>query len=150
MGILDGIVSWIAEQVMNILDMISSSVLGALGCNMDTFLRYFPAAESDDYLLYLVDRMYKIFNNRLDSIIQSWQTKEPIEICNDCMLVVCICDIMNVLDNNEATIFSEKDLEKWLEKPENIVDDLCNEIINRNCDSYNEMLTSYINRGMED
>ncbi len=46
MGILDGIVSWIAEQVMNLLDMISSSVLGALGCNMDTFIRYFPAAES--------------------------------------------------------------------------------------------------------
>lgn len=46
MGILDGIVSWIAEQVMNILDMISSSVLGALGCNMNTFIRYFPAAES--------------------------------------------------------------------------------------------------------
>jgi len=51
MGILDGIVSWIAEQVMNILDMISSSVLGALGCSMDTFLRYFPAAET----------MYSIF-----------------------------------------------------------------------------------------
>lgn len=51
MGILDGIVGWIAEQVMNILDMISNSVLGALGCNMDTFIRYFPAAES----------MYKIF-----------------------------------------------------------------------------------------
>lgn len=46
MGILDGIVSWLAEQVMNILDMISSSVLGALGCNMDTFIRYFPAAET--------------------------------------------------------------------------------------------------------
>lgn len=51
MVILDGIVSWIAEQVMNILDMISSSVLGALGCNMDTFIRYFPAAET----------MYRIF-----------------------------------------------------------------------------------------
>ena len=45
MGILDKIVEWIAEQVMNLLDMISTSVLGALGCNMDSFLRYFPAAE---------------------------------------------------------------------------------------------------------
>ncbi len=44
MGILDGIVEWIAEQVMNGLDLINSSVLGALGCNMNTFLRYFPAA----------------------------------------------------------------------------------------------------------
>ena len=51
MGILDGIVEWIAEQVMNILDLITTSGLGALGCSMDTFLRYFPAAET----------MYQIF-----------------------------------------------------------------------------------------
>ncbi|SHO45213.1 hypothetical protein [Anaerocolumna xylanovorans] len=51
MGILDGIVSWIAEQVMYGLDLITTSVLGALGCNMDTFLSYFPAAET----------MYKVF-----------------------------------------------------------------------------------------
>ena len=36
---------------MHGLDLISTSVLGALGCNMDTFLRYFPAA----------DTMYQIF-----------------------------------------------------------------------------------------
>lgn len=36
---------------MHGLDLVSSSVLGALGCNMNTFLRYFPAAET----------MYKIF-----------------------------------------------------------------------------------------
>jgi len=36
---------------MHGLDLISSSVLGALGCNMDTFIRYFPAAKT----------MYKIF-----------------------------------------------------------------------------------------
>ena len=46
MGILDGIVEWIAEQVMYGLDLINTSVLGALGCNMSTFLRYFPAAET--------------------------------------------------------------------------------------------------------
>ena len=44
MGILDGIVEWIAAQVMNGLDLINTSVLGALGCDMTTFLRYFPAA----------------------------------------------------------------------------------------------------------
>ena len=32
MGILDGIVEWIAEQVMYGLDLINTSVLGALGC----------------------------------------------------------------------------------------------------------------------
>lgn len=46
MGILDGIVAWIAEQVMAGLDLITTSVLGALGCDMSTFVRYFPAAES--------------------------------------------------------------------------------------------------------
>lgn len=51
MGILDGIVEWIAEQVMYGLDLINTSVLGALGCDMTTFLRYFPAAET----------MYNIF-----------------------------------------------------------------------------------------
>ena len=45
MGILDGIVEWIAEQVMYGLDLINTSVLGALGCDMTTFLRYFPAAD---------------------------------------------------------------------------------------------------------
>lgn len=51
MGILDGIVDWLATQVMNLLDLASTSVLGALGCNMDTFKRYFPAASA----------MYEIF-----------------------------------------------------------------------------------------
>ena len=51
MGILDGIVEWFAKQVMNFLDLINSSVLGALGCDMSTFTRYFPAAET----------MYNIF-----------------------------------------------------------------------------------------
>ena len=51
MCILDGIVAWIAEQVMNGLDLITTSVLGALGCDMSVFLRYFPAAET----------MYQVF-----------------------------------------------------------------------------------------
>ena len=34
MGILDGIVEWIAEQVMNALDLVTTSVLGALGCDI--------------------------------------------------------------------------------------------------------------------
>ena len=46
MGILDSVVEWLATQVMNLLDMINTSVLGALGCDMSTFLRYFPAAET--------------------------------------------------------------------------------------------------------
>ena len=51
MGILDGVVGWIAEKVMGVLDLITTSVLGALGCNLDVFDRYFPAAQT----------MYSIF-----------------------------------------------------------------------------------------
>lgn len=51
MGILDGIVEWISEQVMHGLDLINGSVLGALGCDMTVFLQYFPAAET----------MYEVF-----------------------------------------------------------------------------------------
>ena len=46
MGILDGVVEWISGQIMHGLDLINTSVLGALGCGMETFLRYFPAAET--------------------------------------------------------------------------------------------------------
>ena len=70
MGILDGIVSWLAQQVMNILDMISNSVLGALGCNMDTFTRYFPAAETMYHIfvalaigLILLNLIWQLFKN---------------------------------------------------------------------------------------
>ena len=51
MGILDGFVAWLAEQVMHGLDLINTPVLGALGCDMAVFLRYFPAAET----------MYEVF-----------------------------------------------------------------------------------------
>ena len=44
MGILDGIVEWIAEQVMAGLDLITTSVLGALGCDMAVFLVKIPCS----------------------------------------------------------------------------------------------------------
>lgn len=70
MGILDGIVSWIAEQVMHGLDLISTSVLGALGCDMSVFLRYFPAAGTmyDIFValaigLILLNWVWQLFKN---------------------------------------------------------------------------------------
>ncbi len=70
MGILDGIVEWIAEQVMNGLDLISVSVLGALGCDMGTFLRYFPTAETMYHIfvataigLVLLNWVWQLFRN---------------------------------------------------------------------------------------
>lgn len=70
MGILDGIVSWFAEQVMNVLDMITTSVLGALGCDMATFDRYFPAAETLYHIfvalgigIILLNWVWQLFKN---------------------------------------------------------------------------------------
>ena len=52
------------------LDLVSSSVLGALGCDMDTFLRYFPAAETmyDIFValaigLILLNWVWQLFKN---------------------------------------------------------------------------------------
>ena len=85
MGILDGIVSWIAEQVMNILDMISSSVLGALGCSMDTFLRYFPAAETMYGIfvamaigLILLNLVWQLFKNF--GLAMGLEAEDPIKL----------------------------------------------------------------------
>ena len=62
--------SWIAEQVMHGLDLISTSVLGALGCTMNTFVRYFPAAETlyDVFValaigIILLNWVWQIFRN---------------------------------------------------------------------------------------
>lgn len=44
-------VEWIAEQVMYGQDLIYTSVLGALGCDMSVFLRCFSAAQT----------MYEVF-----------------------------------------------------------------------------------------
>lgn len=70
MGILDGIVSWIAEQVMHGLDLITTSVLGALGCDMAVFVRYFPAAETMYHIfvalgigLILLNWVWQLFKN---------------------------------------------------------------------------------------
>ena len=70
MGILDGIVGWIAEQVMHGLDLVTTSVLGALGCDMSTFMRYFPAAETMYHVfvamgigIILLNWVWQLFKN---------------------------------------------------------------------------------------
>lgn len=85
MGILDKIVEWIAEQVMNLLDMISTSVLGALGCNMDSFLRYFPAAETMYTVfvalaigLILLNWVWNLFKNF--GLVAGLEAEDPIKL----------------------------------------------------------------------
>ena len=105
MGILDGIVEWIAEQVMNILDMINTSVLGALGCDMETFLRYFPAAETFYSImvalaigLLLLNLVFQLLRNF--GIMQSGDRRNTLWLVDDrgasayqfCRLQLCIAD----------------------------------------------------------
>ena len=85
MGILDGIVEWIAEQVMNGLDLISVSVLGALGCDMGTFLRYFPAAETMYHIfvatgigLVLLNWVWQLFKNF--GVIAGVEAEDPVKL----------------------------------------------------------------------
>lgn len=61
---------WLAEQVMNGLDLVTTSVLGALGCDMTVFLRYFPAAETMYHIfvglaigLILLNWIWQLFKN---------------------------------------------------------------------------------------
>lgn len=91
MGILDGIVGWIAEQVMNILDMISSSVLGALGCDMATFLKYFPAAETMYHIfvdlaigLILLNWVWQLF--KIFGLPMGIESENPVRLSLRCVL----------------------------------------------------------------
>ena len=85
MGILDGIVEWIAEQVMNGIDLISTSVLDALGCDMGTFLRYFPAAETIYRIfvaaaigLVLLNWVWQLFRNF--GLVAGVEAEDPLKL----------------------------------------------------------------------
>ncbi len=85
MGILDGIVEWIAEGVMNGLDLISSAVLGALGTDMSIFLKYFPAAETMYEIfvalaigLILLNFVWQLFKNF--GLIAGVEAEDPIKL----------------------------------------------------------------------
>ena len=105
MGILDGIVGWIAEQVMAGLDLINTSVLGALGCNMDTFLRYFPAAETMYEIfvavamgLILLNWIWQLFKNY--GLAMGIEAEDPVKLSIRSVLFIFLAffskDIVNM------------------------------------------------------
>lgn len=70
---------------MNLLDMISTSVLGALGCSMDSFLRYFPAAETMYNIfvalaigLILLNWIWQIFRNF--GLVAGIEAEDPVKL----------------------------------------------------------------------
>ena len=105
MGILDNIVKWIAEQIMHILDLITTSVLGALGCDMSTFLRYFPAAETMYGIfvalaigLILLNWIWQLFRNF--GLIAGEEAEDPVKLSIRSVLFIVLAyfaqDITNI------------------------------------------------------
>lgn len=106
MGILDGIVEWLAEQIMSILDMITTSVLGALGCDMNTFLRYFPAAQTMYSVfvalsigIILLNWVWQLFKNF--GLGAGIEAEDPIKLSVRSILFIllayCSDDIVNIV-----------------------------------------------------
>ena len=105
MGILDGIVGWIAEQVMHGLDMITTSVLGALGCDMQSFIRYFPAADTM-YTIFvglaigiiLLNLVWQLFKNF--GLAAGLEAEDPVKLTIRSMLFILLVwfakDIVNI------------------------------------------------------
>ena len=100
MGILDGIVEWIAEQVMYGLDLINTSVLGALGCDMTTFLRYFPAAETMYNIfvalaigMILLNLIWQLFKNY--GLIAGVEAEDPVKLTIRSVLFILLAYAMS-------------------------------------------------------
>lgn len=97
---------WIAEQVMSILDMITTSVLGALGCSMDTFVRYFPAAEVMYNIfiaiaigLILLNLAWQLFRNF--GLCAGLEAEDPVKLCLRSVLFIFLAiyakDILDIV-----------------------------------------------------
>ena len=91
---------------MNLLDMISTSVLGALGCSMDSFLRYFPAAETMYNIfvalaigIILLNWMWQTFRNF--GVVAGLDAEDPIKLTIRSILFIFLAyyskDIVNII-----------------------------------------------------
>lgn len=105
---------------------------------------------SGDYIRHLLSKVYKAFSDELEDIMHGWVGKSPDEIYSICYKAVYINDIMNALDNADASDFDLEVLENWLKNPKDMVQVICDRIINRNCSDYNEAICAYISQGIED
>ena len=94
-----------------------------------------------------MSRVYTAFSNELENIKQSWIHKTPDEICSMCYMAVYISDVMNAIDNADASDFDFEALERWLKDPKKMVETICECITNRNSSDYNEAICDFINQG---
>ena len=139
-----------SDEVLASVDVVRdhaviTGLIPADGENWEVYL-----VPSSEYCEHLLGKVYKAFSDELERIKQSWTYKTPDEICSMCYMAVYISDVMNAIDNADASAFDFKVLESWLEKPEEMVKIICDRITNRNNSDYNEAICDYINHGVED
>ena len=91
---------------MYALDMITSSVLGALGCDMTTFVRYFPAAKTmyDIFValaigIILLNWIWQLFKNF--GLIAGVEAEDPVKLSIRSVLFILLAyfadDIVNII-----------------------------------------------------
>lgn len=91
---------------MNGLDLVTSSVLGALGCDMTVFLRYFPAAETMYNIfvglaigLILLNWVWQLFKNY--GAVAGIEAEDPIKLSLRSVLFILLAyfsdNIVNIV-----------------------------------------------------
>ena len=106
--------------------------------------------DETEYKNHLLGKMYEAFYKKLEKIKESWKSKTPDEICSECYKAVYIGDIMHILSETDPSVFEYDVLEKWLDKPEDMVRIICNRVENGDFSSYNDRICRYIANGLEE
>lgn len=85
MGILSGVVSYLFGLALNLLDAAINGFLGALGFDLDTFERYFPAAADYQEIivgfgvgLLLIMLVFQLFRNF--GVMLDMEAEDPLKI----------------------------------------------------------------------
>ena len=136
-----------SDEVLASVDVVRdhaviTGLIPADGENWEVYL-----VPSSEYCEYLLNEVYKAFSDELENIKQSWTHKTADEICSTCHMAVYISDVMNAIDNADASGFDFEALERWLKDPKKMVETICEYIINRNSSDYNEAICDFINQG---
>ena len=100
---------WIAEQIMAGLDLVTTSVLGALGCDMTVFLRYFPAAETMYGIfvalavgLILLNWVWQLFKNF--GLSAGIEAEDPVKLSIRSVLFILLALFSDEIINTILTI----------------------------------------------